>query len=540
MITPPCRPCLSLRPFFAGPGRLFLLLALVFVLPAAADPGRPNIVLIMADDMGIGDVSGLNPEGKIDTPHLDRMMANGLTFHDAHTSSAVCTPTRYALLTGRYNWRNKRKSGVASGYSRSEIEPGRATLASMLGEAGYRTAMIGKWHLGLDWVEDRNIEQAFPDTVSRRNNTYETPGLHVDYTQPFRGGPVDHGFDHFFGIAASLDMPPYVWLVDDHVDEVPTVIKAFYRPGPATESFEAVDVLPRLGDETVEFINEHAEDAKGGKPFFVYVPLASPHTPIVPSEDWKGRSDLKDKYGDFVMETDDIVGKVMAALEANGLTENTLVIFTTDNGCSPAAGFHNLVQKGHQPSWIYRGHKADLYEGGHRVPTVMQWPAQIEAGRSTDQLVVHIDLFRTFADIAGQEVGDDAAEDSITFLPLLIGESDQSERTGHVAHTINGKLSIREGQWKLIMDPGSGGWTALGHRYRGQPGDRLDPATVPPLGLYNMADDPGEYHNVIEQHLQIARELLELLKQTIADGRSTPGQPQANNGAVPLEIPEGW
>lgn len=509
---------------------------------AEIDKNRPNIVLILADDMGIGDVSGLNPEGKIPTPHIDRMITRGLTLHDAHTSSAVCTPTRYSLLTGRYNWRNARKKGVARGFTPSEIEPGRATLASMLGQAGYRTAMIGKWHLGLDWVEDPNLKPAFPTTYIRSKKSRDTPGVNVDFAQPFRGGPVDHGFDSFFGIAASLDMPPYLWLIDDKASEVPTVLKTYVRTGPASTSFKAIDVLPRLGQETVKFINRHAKDAKNGKPFFVYLPLASPHTPIVPSAAWKGRSAIGEQYADFTMETDAAVGQVLKALEANGISDNTLVIFTTDNGCSPAAGFKKLVDKGHQPSWIYRGHKNDLYEGGHRVPTVMHWPAVIQPGRSSDQLIVQTDLFRTFADLVGQTVGDDAAEDSISFLPLLNGESDRSERINHVAHAFDCHLSIREGKWKLIVHPGSGGWTPLGMRFRGEkPKDQaLSASDVPPMGLYDLEQDPGEYHNLLEQHPNIARDLIKQLTQTIAEGRSTPGAPQKNNGKVPLKLPKGW
>ena len=507
-----------------------------------ADNDHPNIILILADDMGVGDVSGLNPEGKIPTPHLDRMIAEGMTFHDAHTSSAVCTPTRYSLLTGRYNWRNARKKGVARGFTPSEIEPGRQTLAHVLGQAGYRTAMIGKWHLGLDWVEDPTIKPAFATEYKWKKKTRKTPGAKVDFTKPFRGGPVDHGFDTFFGIAASLDMPPYVWLADDKATEVPTTLKAFSRKGPAAKSFEAVDVLPRLGSETVDYINKHARAAKKGKPFFVYVPLASPHTPIVPSASWKGRSAIKNKYADFTMETDDMVGRVLKALKKNGILDNTLVIFTTDNGCSPAAGFKKLVDKGHQPSWIYRGHKNDLYEGGHRVPTIMHWPAKIEAGRSTDQLIVQTDLFRTFADLVGQSVGDDAGEDSISFAPLLLGQAEDSARTGHVAHSFDCKLSVREGPWKLIVDPGSGGWTPLGMRFRGEKdkSEALDRSDVPPMGLYNVEQDPGEYNNLLEQQPEIARDLIAQLKEIIADGRSTPGAPQANNGEVPLSLPKGW
>lgn len=508
-----------------------VLSGLLFGVSAWAADANPNIIVIYADDMGVGDVSGLNPEGKIPTPHIDRMIDNGLALLNGHTTSSVCTPSRYGLLTGRYNWRSRRKAGVAGGFTKSEIAKDRSTLATMLKKAGYHTGMIGKWHLGLDWVI---LPEAETDT-EKSGSKKKKKAPNVDYTKPFRGGPVDHGFDSWFGIAASLDMPPYVWLVDDRASEVPTVIKAFHRPGPAAESFEAIDVLPRLGDESVAYIKRKAADAKKGKPFFLYVPLTSPHTPILPSPEWQGKSQIGTDYADFTMQTDGVVGQILDALRETGLEENTIVVFSADNGCSPAAGYREHLEKGHNPSAIYRGHKADLYEGGHRVPLVIQWPEGAPAGRKSDQLVSLADLMATFADLTGQQLADHEGEDSISFLELLEGRSDKSARQRAIYHTIKGKLAITEGDWKLIVAKGSGGWTPPGARYQLSKKSKKHPKSKElKMGLYHLAEDIGEYNNLLKQLPEVAERLMNRLKDDIARGRSTPGVPQENDGKVPL------
>lgn len=504
-----------------------VLIGLLLGGSAWAADSNPNIIVIYADDMGVGDVSGLNPEGKIPTPHIDRMIDNGLALLNGHTTSSVCTPSRYGLLTGRYNWRSRRKAGVAGGFTKSEIEKGRTTLATLLKKAGYHTGMIGKWHLGLDWVK-------LPDTGTKKSTEKKKKKApDIDYTKPFRGGPIDHGFDSWFGIAASLDMPPYVWLVDDRASERPTVTKAFHRPGPAAESFEAIDVLPRLGVESVAYIKRQAADAKKGRPFFLYVPLTSPHTPILPSPEWQGKSKIGTDYADFTMQTDGIVGQILDALRETGLEENTIVVFSADNGCSPAAGFGQHLAKGHNPSAMYRGHKADLYEGGHRVPLVIQWPAGAPAGRKSDQLISLADLLATFADLTGQKLADHEGEDSISFLELLEGRSEKSARQRAIYHTINGKLAITEGDWKLIVAKGSGGWTPAGARYQLTKKSKKQPrAHEAEMGLYHLADDVGEYHNLFEQHPEVATRLMDRLKNDVARGRSTPGETQENDGNV--------
>ena len=321
-------------------------------------------MIVLADDLGYGDVHCFNPRGQIATPNIDRLATKGMFFTDAHSGSAVCSPTRYGLLTGRYAWRTTLASGVLNGYSPRLIEPGRLTLPQMLKNQGYRTVCIGKWHLGVDWQrKDGGIAQGDNDAWK------------VDYTRPFANGPNSVGFDEFFGISASLDMPPYVFLENDHATEIPTVEKTWIRTGPATRDFEAIDVLPRLTERAVAFIECQAPRSRAGTPFFLYLAFSAPHTPIVPMKPWHGRS-LINPYADFVMQTDDAVGQVLNALERTGLTGDTMIFVTSDNGCSPMADLDTLRAHGHDPSAGLRGYKADIYEGGHRIPLLVRWPGQ--------------------------------------------------------------------------------------------------------------------------------------------------------------------
>ena len=340
---------------------------------------RPNVIFILADDMGIGDVShngGLAP-----TPHLDRLAAGGMRFTDAHTTSSVCTPTRYSILTGRYNWRSPLKSSVLYGLSEPLIPAERKTVAGLLTDQGYRTGVVGKWHLGLGWqkMPEGEVFSGTPESERKKKHAQlDKSGWTIDYSKPVQGGPTQLGFDTSFIIPASLDMFPYVYLRNDQVVEVPTTAKAFHRLGPAGEEFEAVNCLRDFARESREFIASESD-----KPFFLYLPLSSPHTPIVPSENWEGKSKLS-RYGDFVMETDWVVGEVMDELEKQGITEQTLVLFTTDNACSPRAKIPELQAKGHSPNGNLRGHKADIYDGGHRVPFIVHWPGNVEAGSQSD------------------------------------------------------------------------------------------------------------------------------------------------------------
>lgn len=518
------------RPRFFFP--LLFLVGLSLPLKAAEPPA--NIVFVLCDDLGYGDVKCLNPEGKIETPHMDAIARRGMKFTDAHSSSAVCTPTRYSLMTGRYHWRSRLQSGVLGGLSPRLIEPGRETVASLLRSKGYRTACIGKWHLGMDWVKlpGQEITELGIEKPEQVHN--------VDYTQPIANGPRSVGFDEYFGISASLDMVPYVFIEDDRVTAAPTETmklemnaaggrKSFTREGPGAPGFRGEDVLPTLTRKAVEFIGRQAGPAKEGRPFFLYVPLASPHTPILPTDSWRGKSGIS-LYADFVMETDDAIGQIVKALQTHGIAENTLVIVTSDNGCSPTADYPKLAEHGHDPSRPFRGHKADLYEGGHRVPYVLQWPAVVKAGGQYDHPVGLWDLLATAAEIAGVEVPETAGEDSVSLLPVLRGGTDRPVRDRLIHQSINGSLSLREGKWKLLACPDSGGWSEPRPRATRKKGEPV-PATEQPLApvqLYDLGTDIGESVNVADQHPEIVSRLAGLLEKDVRQGRSTPGAPQKN------------
>lgn len=448
----------------------------------------PNIVYILADDMGYGDVSALNPESKIPTPHIDRLAKEGLIFTDAHSNSAVCTPTRYGILTGRYCWRSSLKSGVLNGFSPPLIEKGRMTVASFLKENGYATACFGKWHLGM----------AFP---KKENET--------DWSGIIKGSPIANGFDTYHGIAASLDMPPYIWIHDNRFVGTCTTQKSFSRKGPAHADFEAVDVLPEIGRRTVAYIEKQTP----ATPFFIYVPLTSPHTPIVPEKAFKGKSPLG-AYGDFCMQTDAVVGEICAALEKQGFSGNTLVIFTSDNGCAPYVGVGNLEKKGHFPSAGKRGYKADIFEGGHRIPYVVRWPGKIKPGSKSDETICLTDFLATCADILGKKLPRDAGEDSISTLPVMLGQDyPKPLREATVHHSINGSFAIRQGKWKLENCPDSGGWSAPKPKSK-------EAKALPPIQLYNLETDPTETKNLHAEHPEIVKRLSDLLEKYKREGRS--------------------
>jgi arylsulfatase A len=479
---------------------LILLTSLLLVgAVQAADVPKPNIVLILCDDLGYGDVHCLNPNRcKIATPQIDKMAAEGMTFTDAHSSSSVCTPTRYAIMTGRYNWRTKLQSGVLNGYSEPLIAQDRLTVPAMLKQQGYTTACIGKWHLGLGIPKDE------PSPVITE-------------------GPTSRGFDSFFGISASLDMPPFAFIDNDRFTEPLTTTKKWLRSGPAAESFEAIDVLPTLTQKAVEFISAQA---KTDKPFFLYMPLNSPHTPIVPSKAWQGKSSVG-AYGDFVMETDWALGEVLAALDQAGIASNTLVIFTSDNGCSKAAGILELQQQGHYPSGDLRGSKADIFDGGHRIPFIARWPDQTKAGSRCEQTVLQLDLLATWADIAGIKLPENAGEDSVSILPLLRGQDQTPSRSAVVHHSINGSFAIRQGKWKLEICADSGGWSD-------PTPNSAEAKELPDTQLYDLSTDLAESNNLQDEHPEEVARLTQLLEEIVADGRSTPGPKQANDAEIEI------
>lgn len=465
---------------------------------------KPNIIYILADDLGYGDIKAFNKDSKIKTPNIDKLAAEGMKFTDAHTSSSVCTPTRYGILTGRYNWRTTLKSGVLGGQSKALIPKTRTTLASMLKSSGYNTAYIGKWHLGWDWAMD-NTKQ-------------------IDFSQPIKNGPKDLGFDYSYGHSGSLDMPPYVYVENGLPTSIPTKIteskgKAFWRKGLTADDFIHEEVTPNFFNKAIKYV---AEQAKQDKPFFLYLPVPSPHTPILPTKEFAGISGLDNPYADFVMELDAYVGKLLKQVKDAGIEDNTLIIFTSDNGCSPTADFPQLISKGHNPSAIYRGTKSDIWEGGHRVPFIAKWPNKIKKGTSTSEVICTTDFFATAAAISNYKMADNEGEDSYNMMPLFENKKLNTPfREAIVHHSIKGNFSIRKGDWKLEICPGSGGWS--------KPVDSVAIKTLPAIQLYNLKVDIAEEHNLQASNPEKVIELKSLLKKYILNGRSTPGKNQNND-----------
>jgi len=452
----------------------------------AATAEKPNILYILCDDLGYGDVKCLGGDrSKIPTPNLDRLAAGGMIFTEAHSGSSVCTPTRYGILTGRYCWRSVLQKGVIYSYAPPLIDKNRLTVAGLLRQNGYATACIGKWHVGM--------------TVNKND-----PHARIE------DGPTTRGFDYYYGVYGSMDNQPIGLIENGKCLEETTSWRNY-------EKNNAVKVLPALTSKAVEYIGKHA----GAKtPFFMYLALNSPHLPIVPTKEFVGKSGLG-PYGDFVMQTDWSVGQVMEALDKAGIADNTLLIFTSDNGFSPQANGKALEEKGHFPSELRRGYKADIWDGGHRIPFIARWPGKIKAGSRTDQIVCLTDLMATSAELLGVKLPDNAGEDSVSILPVLLGTATAPVREAVVHHSIRGTFAIRQGQWKLDLCSDSGGWSRGG-------------AVDTPAQLYDMSKDVGERVNEYAQHPEIVSRLTKLLEKYVADGRSTPGPSGKNE--VPVDI----
>lgn len=510
--------------------RFLIILSLFFVSSSVLPATPPNILVILADDLGYGDVQCNNPErGKIPTPHIDKLAAGGMRFTDAHTPSAVCTPTRYGLLTGRYCWRTSLKKGVLDGFDPPLIESNRMTLASLLKAQGYATACIGKWHLGMTWTDTHG--QPVP---LRGDGDGHRGEVGADFTKETRGGPLDCGFDSWFGISASLDMPPYVFMDGRRAVSVPMGKMAAAKElflsvseGPKAEGFELEHVLGDFTQRAVKFIDSRAGQSA---PFFLYLPLTSPHLPVVPAKEWQGKSGVG-AYGDFVMETDSRLGEIMAALESAKLAENTLIVFTSDNGGlwhewkseesddiksykpSPRGKFN--AEHGHHSNAELRGTKADIWEGGHRVPFIVHWPARVKAGVVSGALVELNDTLATLADILGAKLPADAGEDSISFLPVLTSPTGAgATRTFAVHHSLQGVFALREGPWKFVPVRGSGGFST--------PKNIKPAADEPTVQLYNLATDPHETRNVAEGEPAVVARLEKRLGEIQSASRTRP------------------
>ena len=478
--------------------RLSIALLAVFsfasiLMTKVACAKNPNIVFILADDMGSGDVQALNPKSKIPTPNLNRLAKEGMTFTDAHSGSAVCTPTRYGFVTGRYAWRTRLKNGVLNGYGRPLIKRERPTIASFLKSHGYQTGIVGKWHLGLGFARNSDKDQD------------------IDYAKPLDHGPHVLGFEYSYVIPASLDFPPYVYIEDGRVTELPFVthpsvkFPGFLRKGPRPLGFKFEECLDHLTNKACDFVSQRSKDEQ---PFFLYFPLTAPHKPVSPHPRFVGKTELG-LYGDFVHQVDAVVGRVLQAIDDAGVSDNTLVIYSSDNG---SFMFRETNQENkdhvedetiqrfhidrHTANHVYRGTKADIYEAGHRVPFFARWPQRIKAASTSETTVCLTDIFATVADAIGQAVPEGAAPDSFSMLRDFEGGKRETTREPVINHSASGMFAIRDGKWKLVLGNGSGGR----EKPRGKPFQR-------PYQLYDLANDPSEKNNIISAHTALARQL---------------------------------
>lgn len=485
---------------------------------------KPNIIMVLTDDLGYGDISCLNPGSQIQTENIDRLAQEGMRLTDCHSSSALCTPSRYALLTGRYNWRSRLKHLVLPGHSSHLIEEGRETLASLLKRSGYRTAAVGKWHLGMDWQTKDGYE--LPLDYLDKNACADRMMEGIDFTAPIQNGPNAYGFDYFYGMPASLDQPPFIHIENDRAMTQPVEMigknqvnrsdasdQFAVEYGPAEAGFDPSKIVPEMDNKVLELVNQYADSSE---PFFIYYPTLAVHGPLMPSDEYKGKSGLN-AYADFVLQVDGFVGRLDTLLREKGIADDTIVIFTSDNGCSPVADYPTLISKGHNPSYIYRGWKGDIWEGGHRIPFIVRWPGKIQEGTSSNALTCLVDMFATVADIADIDYADNAGEDSISMLPLWVGEADHT-RDDLVHHAAMGGYSLRKGEWKMCFCHDSSGMRPPKPRGEDEPAYQL----------YHMNGDVTEQYNLYGTQPEIEREMLTTLSRYVQEGRSTPGAPQEN------------
>ncbi len=479
---------------------------------------QPNIVVVLCDDLGYGDVQPNNPESQIATPSFNRLAKEGVNFTDAHSGSGVCTPTRYGLVCGRYAWRTHLKRGVLGGYSKPLIDQSQQTIGQVLKKAGYTTGCVGKWHLGLGWQWRENL----PKNI---NNFGIAGGKGmVDYSKPLNDGPNQHGFDYSYIIPASLDMSPYVYIENDAVTSQPNKVipgkgfPAFYRKGEIADDFKIIDTLDHLTEKATNYI---AENAKRDQPYFLYVPLPAPHKPVIPTESFQGKSNLG-QYGDFIMQVDDSVGRIIQAIDDSGERDNTFLIVTSDNGSfmhrydkkeakdhTDQSNIQGYRPENHRPNGPLRGTKADVWEAGHRVPFFVRWPQADNKIQEVRHTICHVDILATAAQLAGAEFDKTMSPDSYSFLDSTNGK-DSKVRPPVIHHSAGGMFAIRHGNWKLVLGSGSGGRA----QPKGKPFEK-------PYHLFDMSKDIGEKDNLIADHPEIEKQLTKMFEQ-IADGDQFP------------------
>ncbi len=491
-----------------------LLASALLVADAAALPGKPNVILILGDDMGIDSVSAFNPKLGLKTPAIDQLASEGMSFIDAHSTSGVCSPTRYSVLTGRYNWRSRLKRGIVGQWERPLIADARLTLPEMFREKGYATCMIGKWHLGWNWP---GKDGGFTEKLAE-----------IDFTKAIKGGPIDHGFDYYYGDDVP-NWPPFAWRENDRI-LTPPVLKlkgGALGNGPVDPRWDLTAVLLEYGRRCAEYVRGRKDKEQ---PFFLYFPMPSPHTPIAPGGKFKGITGIS-PYADFLVETDWAVGEILKALKDTGQADNTMIIFTCDNGTSPKANFAQLNAANVHLNENWRGWKADAYEGGHRVPFIVRWPGRIRGDTRSEQTISLADIMATCAELIDTKLPATAAEDSVSLLPVLTGKKvDEALHELVIHHSISGHFAVRMGKWKLLLCRGSGGWSS----------PRESVATKqkrPMLQLYDLDNDPKETENLHTKYPDRVRTLVNALARAIGEGRTTPGPPQANQG-WPNTIPQ--
>lgn len=496
-------------PFSSGISRRFLTLFLFVIIATGSckesEPTLPNIVIIYADDMGYGDLNAQNPESKIPTPYLDQLVEEGMRFTDGHSSSGICSPSRFALLTGSYHWR--RQHEIVLEFGKPFFSDNDITLPQLLKTKGYTTACIGKWHLGWDWEISHT-------TTSNKNGKRMITSKDIDWSQPVSGGPLDRGFDYYFG-DGTINFPPYTWMENDRILTAPNEEMDprnvgyktkeghwEFRPGPKVANWDPYKVLPTLSKRTVDWIGEQ----KGTNPFFLYLALPSPHAPIIPNKEFEGTSNAGG-YGDFMVQTDWVAGQVLEALENNGLEENTLVIFTSDNGPENYA-WKRAEKYGHASMAHFRGLKRDVWEGGHHVPFVVKWPGKIAAGSQSNELISQIDLMATIASITGIELPEKAAPDSYDFSQVFFGENYESPLRDYLVHNTYASIwGIRKEKWLYINDS-TGGHRIPPETFRKERGYKIFNSTGI---LFDLNNDPGQLNNLYDDHPELSRSLDSLL-----------------------------
>jgi len=484
---------------------------LVQVSCSKEEPKKPNIVIIYADDMGYGDLNCQNPNSKIPTPNLDKLASKGMRFTDGHSSSGVCSPSRYALLTGTYHWRNSH--GIVSSFGRPYFRKTDITLPQVLKDNGYRTACIGKWHLGWNWKKINKPTQEV--TLWGKQHKFYAPE-DIVWNQPITGGPLDRGFDYYFG-DGTINFPPYAWMENDRILDIPTEIFDInnpgfklkegenpFRPGPKHPDWDPYEVLPKVTEKTVEWI--HKQDKN--QPFFLYFALPSPHTPIVPTDEFDGTSEAG-PYGDFIVQTDWTVGQVMKALKDKGVADNTIVIFTSDNGPESEA-WDRAEKYDHYSMGDFRGLKRDVWEGGHHVPFIIKWPKKITAGYISDEVISQVDIMATLASIIGIELPENSAPDSYDFTDVITGKKYNSPlREATIHNTYKTKWGIRKGDYLYINDS-TGGHRELPESFKKLTGyTDFNTKGI----LFNMVEDPEQRVNLYEKYPEKIIEMNGLIQE---------------------------